>query len=98
MPIKSFKDDGTRNIAEERATKAARKKLPAILHAAAYRKIVFLDNAHALTDLTAWKSLRLEKLQADRKNQFSIRINDQYRICFRWSGADAFEVEVVDYH
>jgi proteic killer suppression protein len=98
MPIKSFKDQGTCDIAEERATKAARKKLPAGLHAGAYRKLVFLDNAHALTDLTAWKSLRLEKLHADRKNQFSIRINDQYRICFRWSGADAFEVEVVDYH
>jgi proteic killer suppression protein len=98
MAIKSFKDYGTRDIAEERAGKAGRKKLPANLHTAAYRKLVFLDNANALADLAVWKSLRLEKLHGDRRDQFSIRINDHYRICFLWSGADALEVEVVDYH
>lgn len=98
MPIKSFKDQGTGDIAAERPSKAARRKLPVGLHAAAYRKLVFLDNAHALTDLAGWKSLRLEKLRGERGNQFSIRINDQYRICFLWSGANALEVEVVDYH
>jgi proteic killer suppression protein len=98
MPIKSFKDQGTRDIAEELGSKAARKTLPVVLHEVAYRKLVFLDNAYALSDLAGWKSLRLEKLRGDRRNQFSIRINDQYRICFLWSGADALDVEVVDYH
>jgi proteic killer suppression protein len=98
MPIRTFKDQGTRDIAEERTTKAARSKLPVKLHAAAYRKLVFLENAHALGDLAAWQSLRLEKMRGDRSNHFSIRINDKYRICFFWSGADASEVEVVDYH
>jgi len=51
-----------------------------------------------LVDLRNWQSLRLEKLKGDRKDQHSIRINDQYRICFRWAGTDALDVEVVDYH
>jgi proteic killer suppression protein len=60
--------------------------------------LVFLANATSIADLANWKGLRLEKLKGDRKDQFSIRINDQYRICFRWTGSDAFDVEIVDYH
>lgn len=98
MAIKSFRDRGTDDIAHEIRSKQARKQLPVTLHEAAYRKLVFLDNAHTLIDLAEWKSLHLEKLMGDREEQYSIRINDQYRICFRWSGTDADEVEIVDYH
>jgi proteic killer suppression protein len=56
------------------------------------------DAAAALADLAARRGLRLEALRGDRRGQHSIRINDQYRICFRWRGHDAFDVEIVDYH
>lgn len=64
----------------------------------AARKLVMLDAAHAVEDLRAPPGNRLEKLHGDRKGQFSIRINDQWRICFRFSQGDAFDVEVCDYH
>ena len=64
---------------------------------AARLKLVGLHAAISLEDLSL-PGLRLEKLDGDRKGQYSIRINDQYRICFKWGGNDAFEVEVVDYH
>ncbi len=98
MPVGSFKDQGTSDIAHEVHSKFARKKLPTSLHDAAYRKMVFLDSAHSLQDLANWKGLHFEKLKGDRKGQYSIRINDRYRICFRWSGIDALDVEIVDYH
>jgi proteic killer suppression protein len=60
-------------------------------------KLDFLDAAAALTDLTL-PGLRLEKLSGNRAGQYSIRINEQYRICFRWREGDAYEVEVTDYH
>ena len=60
-------------------------------------KLGFLDGATALTDLTL-PGLRLEKLSGSRAGQYSIRVNDQYRICFRWREGDAYEVEVTDYH
>jgi toxin HigB-1 len=62
------------------------------------RKLALLDAATALDDLKNPPGNRLEKLRGDREGQFSIRINDQYRICFIWRGADAFEVEITDYH
>jgi proteic killer suppression protein len=98
MAIRSFADPGTADIAHEVGSKSSRRKLPPSLHDAAYRKMVFLDNAQSLRDLANWQSLRLEKLKGDRKDRYSIRINDQYRICFRWLGADAADVEIVDYH
>ena len=98
MPIRSYKDKGASDIAAELPSKLARRKLPVDLHDAAYRKLVFLDNAQTLQDLTNWKSLHLEKLRGDRKDQSSIRINEQYRICFRWTGRDAVDVEIMDYH
>ncbi len=98
MAIRGFKDVGTQDIAFERSTRAARRRLPVILHAAAHRKLVFLDNAHSLADLSNWNSLRFEKLRGNRTGQYSIRINSQYRICFTWSGNDADDVEIVDYH
>ncbi len=64
---------------------------------AARIKLGFLDAAASLTDLTL-PDLRLEKLLGDRAGQYSIRINERYRICFRWREGDAYEVEVTDYH
>lgn len=98
MPIKSFKEKVTEDIANENSSKKALKLLPKGLHKIAYRRLVFLDNASRLGDLQEWRSLRLEKLKGDRKEQLSIRINDQYRICFFWRENGAEEVEIVDYH
>jgi proteic killer suppression protein len=62
------------------------------------RKLAMLDAAATLNDLKSPPGNRLEKLRGDRQGQQSIRINDQYRICFVWRGHDAFEVEITDYH
>ncbi len=62
------------------------------------RKLAILDSAQALDDLKIPPGNRLEKLHGDRQGQYSIRINDQYGICFEWRGADAYEVEITDYH
>jgi proteic killer suppression protein len=64
----------------------------------ALRKLLVLDAAESLNDLRIPPSNRLEKLSGDRKGQHSIRINSQWRICFRWRGGDAHDVEIVDYH
>ena len=57
-----------------------------------------LHNPHAMNDLRAPPANRLEKLKGDRDGQYSIRINDQYRVCFEWKDGDAYQVEIVDYH
>lgn len=62
------------------------------------RKLLYLHRAHHLEDLRVPPGNRLEALKGDRKGQHSIRINDQWRICFRWKDGDAFDVEIVDYH
>jgi toxin HigB-1 len=62
------------------------------------RKLGMLDGAAVLDDLKVPPGNRLEKLHGDRRGQYSIRINDQYRICFVWKGHDAYEVEITDYH
>lgn len=98
MSIKSFKDKATEDISNQIASKKALKLLPKALHLLAYRRLVFLDNAASLQDLKEWRSLHLEKLKRDRAGQFSIRINDQYRVCFKWIDNHAHEVEIVDYH
>lgn len=98
MSIKSFKNKATEDIGNQTASKKALKLLPKELHQIAYRRLVFLDNAAALKDLKEWRSLHLEKLKRDRAGQFSIRINDQYRVCFKWIDNNAHEVEIVDYH
>ena len=64
----------------------------------ARRKLEMLDAAILLGDLKSPPGNRLEALKGSRKGQHSIRINDQFRICFRWSGLDSYEVEIVDYH
>ena len=62
------------------------------------RKLAMIDSAYALDDLRIPPGNRLEKLHGNRQGQYSIRINDQYRICFVWRGHDAYDVEIVDYH
>jgi len=64
----------------------------------ALRKLLLLDAAEKLEDLRIPPGNRLEKLTGNRQGQHSIRINDQWRICFRWSAGDAYELEIVDYH
>ena len=92
--IKSFGDrDTERLFARERV-----RHFPADLQRVMLRKLVAVDAAEALEDLRVPPGNRLEKLRGDRLGQHSIRVNDQWRICFRWEGADAYEVEIVDYH
>ena len=74
------------------------RKLPPDLQQVAVRKLRMLDAAVTLEDLTIPPANRLEKLKGDRKGQWSIRINDQWRICFVWREANAYDVEIVDYH
>ena len=74
------------------------RRLPGDLQRAALRKLLMLNRAQTLQDLRVPPGNRLEALRGNRDGQHSIRINDQWRICFRWEGADAHDVEIVDYH
>ena len=74
------------------------RKLPFTIQKAARRKLVYLDAAEDLRDLLAPPGNRLAALKGNREGQHSIRINDQYRVCFTWSGSDAKNVEITDYH
>ena len=92
--IKTFKSKETEKIfARQRS-----RKLPQDIQQVAYRKLRMLNNALDLNDLRIPPANRLEKLKGDREGQHSIRINDQWRICFEWSEGDALNVEIVDYH
>lgn len=96
--IISFKGQGTQDIFDGWDTKAARKTCPRILWRVAGRKLDQVDSAKTPRDLTAPPGNRLEKLTGDRDGMYSIRINDQYRICFHWSEQGPRDVEIVDYH
>ena len=74
------------------------RKLPNDIQQVALRKLRMLNNARTLQDLRSPPANRLEKLSGDRSGQYSIRINDQWRVCFQWRDGDAYEVEIVDYH
>ena len=74
------------------------RRIPANIRSSALRKLRLLHRAIGLFDLNAPLVNRLEALTRDRKGQHSIRINDQFRICFRWIDRDAYDVEIVDYH
>ena len=74
------------------------RRLPAQIQRVARRNLLWLHHARRLDDLRAPPGNRLEALKGDRAGQHSIRINDQWRLCFRWEGADAHGVEIVDYH
>ena len=92
--IHDFQDDETRSIHEGRVAKS----LPSEIQNTARRKLRYLNEAVDVGDLRAPPGNRLEKLSGDRDWQYSIRINDQWRICFRWEDDGAHDVEIVDYH
>ena len=92
--IKSFRDRETEALFRRESS----RKLPPEIQRTALRKILMIDAATALQDLRVPPGNRLETLHGDRNGQYSIRINDQWRICFRWHGGDAYELEVTDYH
>jgi proteic killer suppression protein len=96
--IQSFADQGTEDIYEGIDCKRARRTCPRNLWPVARRKLDQLDVAELLEDLKAPPGNRLEALKGDRRGQHSIRINQQYRICFRWSDAGPENVEIADYH
>jgi proteic killer suppression protein len=92
--IRSFRDRETEKVLERNRS----KRLPADVQRRAHRKLLILDAAGALEDLRIPPGNRLERLAGDRAGQYSIRINDQWRICFRWERGDAHDVEITDYH
>jgi proteic killer suppression protein len=92
--IKSFQD----KEAEKIFNRYFSGKLPQTIQHLARRKLVMLDAAPELNALRVPPGNRLEALKGDRKGQHSIRINDRWRICFKWKAGDAYDVEIVDYH
>lgn len=96
--IRSFAGAGTEDIFNGRNTKDARKTCPRDLWRVAARKLEQLDSVGLLEELRVPPGNRLEALSRDRKGQFSIRINEQYRVCFVWTEDGPDAVEIVDYH
>ena len=95
--IQSFADVTTADLWAERNSKAARR-IPRALWHTVYRKLTMLDSAQRLEDLAAVPGNRFEALAGDRKGQHSIRVNQQYRLTFRWESNDAYDVRCEDYH
>jgi proteic killer suppression protein len=98
VAIHSYRDKGTRDIAAGANSKPARRSLPVDLHELARRRLAFLSASQSLDDLRARPGLNLHALVGDRKGQYAIRINEQFRICFHWIAGDAMDVEITDYH
>jgi proteic killer suppression protein len=96
--IKSFKNTGTEDVFDGTASKAARKCCPQSIWPVARRKLDQINRVQEITELQIPPENRLEQLKGDRENQYSIRINQQYRICFIWEEGQAYELEVTDYH
>jgi proteic killer suppression protein len=92
--IKSFRDKESEKIFNRHRS----GKLPQNIQHVVRKKLVILDAALALNDLRIPPGNRLEALKGDRKGQHSIRINDQWRVCFKWIDGDAYDVEITDYH
>lgn len=92
--IRGFRDKDTQRLFHREPV----RKLGSALQRIALRKLRQLDAATLLDDLRVPPANRLEKLRGNRAGQYSIRLNDQWRICFRWEKGDAHEVEIVDYH
>jgi len=92
--IRSFRDATTERLWSRQRVKGLDPRIQRV----ALRKLAMLDAAELLEDLRVPPGNRLEALKGDRNGQHSIRVNDQWRICFRWKDADAYEVEIVDYH
>jgi proteic killer suppression protein len=96
--IVSFKDEGTRDIFLGHNTRRARKACPQFLWNAAHETLMMLELAEHLDDLREPPGNRLKRLQGDRLGAYSVRVNDQYRVCFGWGAGGAEDVEIVDYH
>lgn len=92
--IRSFADRETERL----FARTPGRRFPPELHRVMLRKLLQLDAADRLDDLRIPPGNRLEALKGDRKGQHSIRVNDQWRVCFRWDDGDAYEAEIVDYH
>ncbi len=91
--IRGFGDADTEAVYNRRPS----RRLPENIQRVALRKLRFLGRARELRDLVN-PGNRLEKLRGDREGQYSIRVNQQWRVCFNWRDGDAFDVEIVDYH
>ena len=96
--IRSFKNNGTKDIYNGIASKAARKCCPQLIWSVSQRKLDQINRVQDIIELLIPPGNRLEQLKGDRDNQFSIRINQQYRVCFIWEEGQAYEVEITDYH
>ena len=92
--IRSFREKETERV----FNRLPARRLPSDITRAARRKLLILNAGEKLSDLRIPPGNRLEKLSGDRRSQHSIRINGRWRICFRWRGGDAYDVEIVDYH
>lgn len=92
--IRSFADRETERVHHREVS----RRLPGDVQAAALRKLRMLANARELRDLRSPPGNRLDRLSGDRVGKYSVRINDQWRLCFVWRDGDAFDVEIVDYH
>jgi len=92
--IRSFRDQQTENIFRRERVKGFSNPI----QRAALRKLLILDAAETQKDLRVPPGNRLEKLKGNRQGQYSIRVNDQWRICFVWSNGDAYDAEITDYH
>jgi toxin HigB-1 len=91
--IRSFRDKDTEEIFQRRRVRKYQQ-----VASVALRRLVQIDSAEELRDLASPPANRLELLKGNRAGQYSVRINDQYRICFRWKNGHAYEVEISDYH
>ena len=96
--IRSFTNQGAEDIFDGKNSKAARKLCPRGLWNIAARKLEQVDSATNLDDLKVPPGNPLEALSGNRDGQYSIRINDQYRVCFEWNNGNADNVEIIDYH
>jgi proteic killer suppression protein len=96
--IVSFKNHATEDIFNGKNTKNARKLCPRSLWRVSARKLDQLDSVVKLEELKVPPGNRLESLSGNRKGEYSARINDQYRVCFKWSESGPFDVDITDYH
>jgi toxin HigB-1 len=96
--IQSFKNAGTEDVFNGKNTAQARRVCPQQLWRVAARKLDQLDSVHSLEELRIPPGNQLEALKGERKGQYSIRINDQFRVCFAWADGEPGGVEIVDYH
>ena len=98
MAIRNFKNKGTEDINYGKATKEALRTLPQELHRKAQIKLARLGAVTSMRDLQEIRGNRFEKLRGNRKGQYSVRINEKYRICFGWEKENVVDVEITDYH